>query len=793
MAAVYWLTMALVLAHETGRLSDWLDDFGRAGETRLHLSALNFSADLRAFASARGLDALSRLEGRLLEALTPTTVVGTIRPPATPRAAAPRPAGQTTPNLTDPGPAASPADASAAAGPAVAPSTAPVGAEAQAAASASSTSETPEAPNGPAEAPAQEEGAQDGAQATDVQIIPLQAGSAPPPAFGNVLLLGDSLMLEGLGPALERRLKSFENLTVSREGQYSTGLSRPDVLDWTAFLAEQLDAKRPDLVIITLGANDTQDIVVDRKRHLVASESWNEIYGQRVGQLLATAQERGAMVCWVGLPIMGREPYNARAANINSVAAQACAQAPNCRFWDATSSLTDEAGRFTTFKTLADGSHVRVRAKDSIHLTEQGGRLMAEDLLDDAASWAQWGPKSQAGSAEGLAPAAGQTETPHDGQQAPTEARPEGQPEAAAQPDGPSTPETAAGSQSLSPAQPGEPSADPVEPDQTKTTFAPEPPPFELTTTILISKLRDQATTYLAVAPALASTAADADAAGPTAGPTAGSPAGPTTGTPPETTAGSPAGTIAGTGPRGNGAGENASAENASELALYPAVILLHGAEADHRFFRDGVGADELVEWARQRRLVLIMPDGAPFGWYLDSPLKPENRIKSYLLDELLPDVLSKLPVDPQRLGLVGISMGGHGALTLALTNPGRFKAVGSLSGVLDLENHGGDSTLDRWLQIADLLGPYKDSPELWRENSAYFLTRRAPEALKGTAVKTTVGLSDKLCLADNRQYDRLLTELGLAHDYLEETGGHDWRLWRAQLPAHLDFMAEHL
>jgi S-formylglutathione hydrolase FrmB len=221
--------------------------------------------------------------------------------------------------------------------------------------------------------------------------------------------------------------------------------------------------------------------------------------------------------------------------------------------------------------------------------------------------------------------------------------------------------------------------------------------------------------------------------------------------------------------------------------------LLLHGAEGDQNFFPKGLGREELAKLAGQYGIILLMPDGLPFGWYLDSPLVKENQIATYIMQELLPDAMSRYPIDPNRLALLGISMGGHGSLTLALNNPGRFKAVSTLSAVIDLESHQTDSNLDRYLKVEDLLGPAEQNSDLWRSHSAYFMTRQNPGALADVALKITIGLNDKLCLAENRQYDRLLTELGVHHQYLEESGGHGWKLWKPQFPKHLQFLVDNL
>jgi S-formylglutathione hydrolase len=56
--------------------------------------------------------------------------------------------------------------------------------------------------------------------------------------------------------------------------------------------------------------------------------------------------------------------------------------------------------------------------------------------------------------------------------------------------------------------------------------------------------------------------------------------------------------------------------------------------------------------------------------------------MESYIIDELLPMVADFLPIDAQRIGVSGHSMGGHGALTLALRHPAVFKSVSAFAAV---------------------------------------------------------------------------------------------------------------
>jgi len=70
---------------------------------------------------------------------------------------------------------------------------------------------------------------------------------------------------------------------------------------------------------------------------------------------------------------------------------------------------------------------------------------------------------------------------------------------------------------------------------------------------------------------------------------------------------------------------------------------------------------------------------GQGAGFYVDAmqaPYAANYRMGSYIRDELPDIVASAFPIDRERQGIMGHSMGGHGALTLALANPGRYRSV---------------------------------------------------------------------------------------------------------------------
>jgi S-formylglutathione hydrolase len=77
---------------------------------------------------------------------------------------------------------------------------------------------------------------------------------------------------------------------------------------------------------------------------------------------------------------------------------------------------------------------------------------------------------------------------------------------------------------------------------------------------------------------------------------------------------------------------------------------------------------------------------GQGAGFYVDAtqePWSPHFNMRSYIEGELPALIAASFPVDMARQGITGHSMGGHGALTIALRNPGRFKSVSAFAPIV--------------------------------------------------------------------------------------------------------------
>ncbi len=184
-----------------------------------------------------------------------------------------------------------------------------------------------------------------------------------------------------------------------------------------------------------------------------------------------------------------------------------------------------------------------------------------------------------------------------------------------------------------------------------------------------------------------------------------------------------------------------------AEHGPVPAFWFLAGLTCTEDNFTQKAGAQRV---AAELGLALVAPDTSPrgdtvpddeaydfgkgAGFYLDAteaPWSSNFRMRTYLEDELPALLGAELPLDMSRQGLSGHSMGGHGALTIALRNPGRFRAVSAFAPIVSPMNC-------PWGEKA-LPGYLGSDPAAWRAYDACALIAdgaRLPEILvdQGTA-----------------------------------------------------------
>ena len=161
--------------------------------------------------------------------------------------------------------------------------------------------------------------------------------------------------------------------------------------------------------------------------------------------------------------------------------------------------------------------------------------------------------------------------------------------------------------------------------------------------------------------------------------------------------------------------------------ARLPVVWYLSGLTCTHANVTE---KGEFRAACAEHGLIFVAPDTSPrgddvpddegydfgkgAGFYVDAtqePWKANFRMRSYIEKELPALVAEQFPVDMARQGITGHSMGGHGALTIALRNPGRFASVSAFAPIVSpLACPWGDKALGGYLG---------DDRAMWREYDA--------------------------------------------------------------------------
>jgi putative tributyrin esterase len=217
----------------------------------------------------------------------------------------------------------------------------------------------------------------------------------------------------------------------------------------------------------------------------------------------------------------------------------------------------------------------------------------------------------------------------------------------------------------------------------------------------------------------------------------------------------------------------------------YPVLYLLHGKGGTHR---DWAAKSRLAEHVGAVPLIVVMPDGGD-GWYVDGA-SPGSGYETQIVGELIPHVDGRYRTIARREGraIGGLSMGGYGAMKLALKRPDLFVAAASHSGALSFAR-------ETWDEARLVFGPSPGDRELRRDNDVFRLAmarREAGSGWNGPALYLDCGTEDFLYDA-NARFRAFLREIGVPYEYHEFPGGHTWDYWDARLPDELRFVLKHV
>jgi putative tributyrin esterase len=218
-----------------------------------------------------------------------------------------------------------------------------------------------------------------------------------------------------------------------------------------------------------------------------------------------------------------------------------------------------------------------------------------------------------------------------------------------------------------------------------------------------------------------------------------------------------------------------------------PVVYLLHGGGGD---FREWSNDSDVAQFA-ERGLILVMPEGNS-SYYTNSVQQPQDRYEDYIVNDLVTDVEQKFPAAAGRSNraIVGVSMGGFGAVKLAIRHPHLFVFVGGLSSAIDVPRRA--FTVKRLQQsrhYESIFGPAGSQTR--RDNDPFVLVNTiSPEA--ATYFFLTCGEQEGL-LPANREFAALLSQRHFRYEFHSVPGGHNWNQWNAWLPDLFRSLMEHV
>lgn len=204
-------------------------------------------------------------------------------------------------------------------------------------------------------------------------------------------------------------------------------------------------------------------------------------------------------------------------------------------------------------------------------------------------------------------------------------------------------------------------------------------------------------------------------------------------------------------------------------------VVFLHGRGEDETSYLVDPMFEALAE-LRTRAPVIAFPDGGDSSYWHN---REGGDWGSYVLDEVIPTLIDRFDVDPEKVAIGGISMGGFGAYDLARLQPEGFCAVaGHSPAIWESANETADGAFD---DAADF-----DS------NDIIAIAGRDPNPYEDMKVWLDAGEDDPFLDGDDA-FEAALRDAGLRPVVKHSAGGHDSDYWNGNWPEYLGWYAHAL
>ena len=220
----------------------------------------------------------------------------------------------------------------------------------------------------------------------------------------------------------------------------------------------------------------------------------------------------------------------------------------------------------------------------------------------------------------------------------------------------------------------------------------------------------------------------------------------------------------------------------------FPVLYLLHGAYGHFSDWLSKTPNKSLIQnLSDQYNIIIVMPEGETFSFYLDSPVNKGSQFETYITQEVTQKIDASYRTIKDKKGrlITGLSMGGHGALSLATKRPDLFCAAGSMSGVADMSTMLNREPKDGILKLIEPVFGINPSPDLFSSNAVLGMV----DKMKNNQLPLILDCGvDDFLIETNRELHRRLVYQKVPHDYTERPGAHTWEYWENALPYHVLF-----
>ncbi|MCP4581151.1 MAG: prolyl oligopeptidase family serine peptidase [candidate division Zixibacteria bacterium] len=207
----------------------------------------------------------------------------------------------------------------------------------------------------------------------------------------------------------------------------------------------------------------------------------------------------------------------------------------------------------------------------------------------------------------------------------------------------------------------------------------------------------------------------------------------------------------------------------------YPVLYLLHGVGSNYQSW---LNLSDIENHVDIFPMIVIMPEGE-LSFYVNAYAEPKDRFEDYLIIDLPKYIEEKYSIDPTNRIIAGYSMGGYGAITLALKHPGLFQYMISICGVIDgardLEENKTHPNSAALIPVFDRV--FGEKPNDFRvAHDPFDLYRKtSPENIPYAFIINGIYDPNLDLMAGQKEFADSLFSYGAYYEYHELPGGHNY------------------